>query len=587
MKPVIVNSKKQPKLYLDACKSTLFCGIIDSMRTDKTSNLRSSLANANKKIIAQDKIKIESLGRAKKTATIVFEILCRQPKITVSDLVKKTGISKQTITKTVKKLVVLGIMQPIKDQSRYQVYCYSRLIGSAKDMVVNDIGTQSKTGIYLGFDGREVAILQASTPTKVKFKPDLNHNSQPNNANSPNTLYICDNIDGLKYIKNNKFKPFHLIFGDAIYNQKKARKTRQYKDTYDEHSDYLAFMYPRLMLCKNLLDEKGLMVIAIGETESANTKLICNEIFGEENFINTIVVESGVNAGIYSSHSDKFLAETKFYLLVYAKDKKKIRFLNRLYDLIEEKFAKEYNTIITEDLNHKPLIEYLKQEKWIEKEFEDHGLKMTLNNIGKLMEVSQRFETYIYEKIAPMLYKSTAPFKKYTSEAQNQPQNRVFRLDDKLLLKTENGSTIEYKAFSCRLQENEGQKQNAIARGTVWKGYQKYKSAIKKQGGVEFAGKKTLRLMMDLLHLINNKNARIADIFAGSGTTGYAVFAQNKKDNGKRSFVLLQIAEKIQDGSANQGKFRTVDELTVYGLNNAIEETSTTDGFKIYRATKS
>ncbi len=83
------------------------------MRTDKTSNLRSSLANANKKIIAQDKIKIESLGRAKKTATIVFEILCRQPKITVSDLVKKTGISKQTITKTVKKLVVIRIMQPI------------------------------------------------------------------------------------------------------------------------------------------------------------------------------------------------------------------------------------------------------------------------------------------------------------------------------------------------------------------------------------------------------------------------------------------------------------------------------------------
>ena len=112
-----------------------------------------------------------------------------------------------------------------------------------------------------------------------------------------------------------------------------------------------------------------------------------------------------------------------------------------------------------------------------------------------------------------------------------------------------------------------------------------FKNSIKKQGGLEFAGKKPLRLMMDLLHWINNKNARILDIFAGSGTTGYAVYAQNKKDGGHRSFVLCQIAEPVKEGSANLQNFDTIDQQTIFGLNDAIKQTSTTEGFKIYRET--
>ncbi len=64
------------------------------------------------------------------------------------------------------------------------------------------------------------------------------------------------------------------------------------------------------------------MVLAVGEDEVANTKLICSEIF-PNGFLNTIVVESGVNAGIYSSHSDKFIADTKFTYLFLPKIVKK------------------------------------------------------------------------------------------------------------------------------------------------------------------------------------------------------------------------------------------------------------------------
>ena len=554
------------------------------MKTNKSSYVRASLARKNQKIYAEDLRAIEGMGRAKKTAKATLNAVCNQPIVNISELADIIKVSKWTATKIVKRLVDLEILLPMrKGKQRYQVYCYARAVGTAKELYTNDLSGQTRSGVWLNFDGRTEAIAQAYTPSNIKFKPDTCHNRKPNNKNSRNALYIADNIDCLKYMIKKKFKPFHLIFGDPIYNQKNARKTRHYQDTYDEHAGYLQFMYPRLMLCKELLDETGLLILSIGEDEVANTKLMCNEIFGEP--INSIVVESGVNAGIYSSHSNKFLAETKFYLLVYAKNRQKIRFLNKLYDLVDKKFAKEYNTIITTDLKHEPLLDHLKREKWITEEFADHKLGMTLNNIGKLMEVSQRFETYIYEEIAPFLYKSTSPYKTYAKEAQNQPQNKVFAFDGKLLLKTEKDTVAEFKPFLSRLQDNDGKKQNSIPRGTVWKNYQMFKNSIKKQGGLEFAGKKPLRLMMDLLHWINNKNARVMDIFAGSGTTGYAVYAQNKKDGGHRSFVLCQIAEPVKEGSANLQNFDTIDQQTIFGLNDAIKKTGTTEGFKIYRGT--
>ena len=556
------------------------------MKQVKDSYTRLLKSNKNKKILDEYKSKIETMGRAKKSALAIFNILKTKPKVTTSELVKLTNLTKETVCKTIKALKEKEIVCPMTDKKRNQIYCLSQIEGTAKELFACDMSLQNKAGVYLSFAGRTEAIAEADKPTKIRFKPDAVHNRKPNNQYSKNALYVSDNLPLLKHLTKTKSKTFHLIFGDVVYNQREARKPRQYQDTYDEHAGYLQFMYPRLMLCKELLDDKGLLVLAVGEDEVANTKLICSEIF-PNGFLNTIVVESGVNAGIYSSHSEKFIADTKFYLLVFAKDRKKIRFLNRLYDLVDKKFAKEYNTIITEDLKHEHLLDRLKQEEWVVKEFEDHKLKLTLNNIGNLMEVSQRFETYIYEEIAPFLYKSTSPFKTYAKEAQNQPQNTVFSFGDKLLLKTENDAVVEFKPFLQRLQDNDGKKQNAIPRGTVWKNYQMFKNSIKKQGGLEFAGKKPLRLMMDLLHWINNKKARILDAWAGLGTTGYAVYAQNKKDGGHRSFVLCQIAEPIKEGSTNLQNFDTIDQQTIFGLNDAIKKTGTTEGYKIFRGTKS
>ncbi len=223
------------------------------MNPEKESNFRASLSKANEKIFAKDMIKIQKdkhIGRSRKTAATILNVLCRQPKVTITDLVNITKIPRPTITNTVKKMVDIGIMHPTRPTKSWQVYYYSSILGTAKELSSGDIRNQTKQGCYLSFAGREETIAKANISTKIKFRPDAVHNRKPNNHRSKNSLYACDNIDLLKYLVKTKSEPFHLIFGDVVYNQKESRKPRQYQDTYDEHAGYLQFMYPRLMLCK-------------------------------------------------------------------------------------------------------------------------------------------------------------------------------------------------------------------------------------------------------------------------------------------------------------------------------------------------
>ena len=379
-------------------------------------------------------------------------------------------------------------------------------------MLKNDINTQNRQGCYLRFASRDAAIAQGFVPdnyekkkrkpklTKIKFREDVWHNKKTENRNSANSLYICDNKEGLKFLIQSEDKPYDLIFADFPFNQITARKTRAYQDTMDQHAGYLQFAYPRLMLAKRLLSEKGLMVIAIGETELAHTKLIGCEIFGEEQFLECVTIESGVAAGVYAGYSKHRLPSVNQYsLLIFAKDHTKINFLNRLYDLVDKKFATEYNTIITEDLQKEALLSYLDKEQWVVDEFKDHDLAMTLKNIDSLMQVSQKFETYMYETVAKLLYKSTSPFKskELLESIKNRPQDTVFVSDDRrYLTRTKDDRIVEYKPFINRLQNNG----LGIQRGTIWKNYQTFKSSIQKQGGVEFEGKKPIRLIQDLLY---------------------------------------------------------------------------------------
>lgn len=217
-------------------------------------------------------------------------------------------------------------------------------------------------GYELKFLGKSYAKLLASIDTTTVITPNTEHNNLPENSTSENIYISGDNLDGLKHLLKSYEKSVKCIYIDPPYNT--GTDGFVYKDnfnfTIDElqdklsvdenqakrildltkrnsasHSAWLMFMFSRLQLAKDLLTDDGVIFISIDDNEQSNLRLLCDDIFGEENFISQIIVQSNKRGQTY-----KQLAKTHEYLLVYVRSETSI---------INE-FTKELSTNTKTDL---------------------------------------------------------------------------------------------------------------------------------------------------------------------------------------------------------------------------------------------
>lgn len=201
-------------------------------------------------------------------------------------------------------------------------------------------------GYELKFLGKSYAKLLASTETTTVIQPNEAHNSLPENVNSENIYISGDNLDGLKHLLKSYNGAIKCIYIDPPYNTGSdgfvyADKFNYTKDTLQEklsvseeeaerildltkrgsasHSAWLMFIYSRLLLARDLLNDDGVIFISIDDNEQANLKLLCDDVFGEENLIAQIVIQSNKRGQTY-----KQLAKTHEYLLVYVRSESSI-----------------------------------------------------------------------------------------------------------------------------------------------------------------------------------------------------------------------------------------------------------------------
>lgn len=557
------------------------------MKNTKLQTVRKTIQNFNEERICFDRKKVEHIGRSKKTALAIFDVFCKEPVLTITKLVDQTKIPRPTVTNTITKLCNIGIIHEIKTGKKWgKRYRYNALIGSAEEFANNTLKTQNKNGVYLYFNGRDVAEKQVSTPPTKHFNPYEYHNNKPNNIKSNNKLYIGDNLDVMKFVMPEYKERIDLAYLDILYNLPSSRKIQAYDDSFDGSCDLLGNLYPRLQLVKQLLKPDGIIALSLSEHEIAYVKILMDEVFGRENIVNNIVIESGIAAGPLSGYTKYRLPVVKSYLLVYAKDKVKVNYLNRLYTPVESKFSDAFNIVIDKNLQKSLLVDYLKKQSKIVKMFEKHNLEIKTNNIEKLMDYDTEFEDYMYQKLSKKLYKKTKPFSNPLKNDFNAPTGVVFECNDMLLEKTENNVVYHFKPFLNKLQKNEdGEISNSNIRGDVWPGYYSEKSRIQNEGNVVFnGGKKPVKLVRDLLKWIGKKDALVLDCYAGSGTTAEAVMVQNKHDGGARSFILCQLPEKVNPKSEEAKKgFKTIDQITIKRIKNVIKELNNDDGFQIFR----
>lgn len=190
--------------------------------------------------------------------------------------------------------------------------------------------------------GKRKSIVEAGTPINKTLRPDIDASKDFNNTK--NMLIVGDNLDALKILQESYLGKIKTIYidppyntgHDFVYHDNFSIKKGDYSDdstdtdgnrivSEDEfiansksngrfHSDWLSMMYPRLRLARNLLSDDGLIFISIDDNEDYNLQKLCNEIFGEDNFVNKIVWHYGK----MSNESNK-LANNHEYVLVYKK----------------------------------------------------------------------------------------------------------------------------------------------------------------------------------------------------------------------------------------------------------------------------
>ena len=220
----------------------------------------------------------------------------------------------------------------------------------------------TEEGYQLDFLGKSYARLLANEETETVIVPDAAHNAKPENAKSQNVYISGDNLDALKHLLRSYEREVKCIYIDPPYNtgsdgfvyndnfkfkpDELARKLSIGEDEAKKllsfvgrgsasHSAWLMFMYPRLQLAKSLLRDDGVIFISIDDNEQANLKLLCDDVFGEENFLAMLARRTKSGGG---SASDAFAVEND-YVLVYARKVNEIANLTIPFD---EKYLERY-----------------------------------------------------------------------------------------------------------------------------------------------------------------------------------------------------------------------------------------------------
>ncbi|WP_367685046.1 site-specific DNA-methyltransferase [Helicobacter pylori] len=483
----------------------------------------------------------------------------------MTDKAKKMGINiiqSQQEKNPLFDMLLKNFPQTIKD-NQVSLSAIKMLLGFNESM--NDV-----SGYELTWTGKGLANALYSEPCQKQLKlqesftPQTSASKHPNNA-----IIIGDNLDALKLLKSAYSEKIKMIYIDPPYNTKRdefiypdnfrqdyqkilrevglmetdengeeieSESLKFFKNNQGSktHSGWLSFMLPRLKLARDLLKEDGVIFISIDDNECANLKILCDEIFGEDNFVACIIAESAP-AGTQSSN---FIAQQHSYCLVYGKYINENSFIKQ--KLTDEQLNKKYTE---EDEYGKFYIERLWKRGIGGKKEDVPSLHFPVyydeaNNkiyIDEEVKSKNNLIKIISYQVVGVLGRWTWSKEKMINERH------------KLIVKKVNG---EWKLHKKQYKQDEmGKLPNSIIKSELARTELGSLELKKIMGEKVFDYPKSTKLMKHLISISTSTNSNdiILDFFAGSGTTAHAVMELNAEDKGNREFILVQIDEEIKE----------------------------------------
>ena len=392
-------------------------------------------------------------------------------------------------------------------------------------------------GYGLNFVGRNFARAKYAQKTEKELR--LNNTLSKNIDTTENLVLKGDNLDSLKILKNHYSGKIKCIYIDPPYNTDKDEFV--YPDKFDKeeaevlglanlsesdfarmdfsfktkksHNGWLAFMYPRLLLARDLLSNDGAIFISIDDNEQANLKLLCDDVFGEENTEVMIWRKSGIGRDGKMKNTTTFRNDHEYVIVAHKLNKN----LNKSYE--KPQWENEYGNPDNDPRGNYKTGSISRKEEASNPNSENYysvtsptgkvflrQFEISINDFQKLVE-----DNRIY----------------WGKNGDAVPSQKIF-VDEKRQVTT--SSLIDNKTMTTTIGSKE----------------------IEELLNTENLGAdirpKPSDLIVKLLQIGTEENDIILDFFAGSGTTGHAIMQLNAEDGGNRKFILCQIDEPIKEG---------------------------------------
>ena len=443
-----------------------------------------------------------------------------------------------------------------------------------RSLVGDQTVTDADEKYGLNWHGKKKARQIALTPSTGTLRPCPEESVDW--ETTQNLMIEGDNLEVLKLLQKSYAGKVKLIYIDPPYN---TGKDFVYPDNFQDniknyleltgqteggakvttntdasgrfHTDWLNMLYPRLRLARSLLSENGLLFLSLDDGEVANARKVCDEIFGEENFVDCMVWKKRYGGGA----KEKYLVTLHEYILVYAKSLEEI---SEIEIPLSEASVERYYTLQDEffDIRGPYRIHPLEAMK----SFEDRPnlcFPIPLPEGGELYP--KRQWRWSKERMDEAISTGHVAF--------INGRDGAWTAHSKQYLKDDSGETRSAKAFSII----EGIYTQAGTNETV----EMFGDAR------VFSFPKPTLLLQKLVEIATSgdKNALVMDFFAGSGTTGHAVIAQNAIDSGSRRYILVQLPEHLDEDGKEQsvgaslckklGKPMRISELTKERLRRA------------------
>lgn len=433
------------------------------------------------------------------------------------------------------------------------------LLNELRDLFVK--AEEQKERYDFTWNGKAKAYFEAAAPTTktLRAQPEESVNFEK----SENLFITGDNLEALKLLQESYLGIIDMIYIDPPYNtgkdfvyQDNFKKTQKENDVsegiIDEagnrlvkneksngryHSDWLTMMYPRLKLARNLLSDTGAIFVSIDDNEQANLKLLMDEIFGEDNFIGTLIwKKKGTSTNVKGAQ----LSSLTEYILVYARERKNRPLNSRITLASDRKYPftddeGQYRTTVIE-----------------KKSTGDYDRKsMKFEIIGHAPRPGKRWQIGI-EKAREL-----------------ESKNRFIYEND----------TVKQKIYSFEDRDSYSANPNLLLEmGSTQSGQDHVDNIMK---GSFFDTPKPVELVKHLIRISTKKNPLIVDFFAGSGTTAESVMQLNAEDNGGRKYIIVTLDEETPENSeARKAGYKTIDQISRERIRRAAVKIGDKSGFR-------